>query len=798
MILDYHDMMSLANITTTELKSAPEPFSQVPFNGVVTGAALKIPNKSPQFPLPPPSTTMRPTGIAVQHKHTSVDHATLTPVIPQIDDLAVPSVLGSMNPLVSVATGDKIPGLNRGSPLPQLSTLKRPGQNDSAPNNSIDTLEFDDRNMADLTHITSEIIKTPIVQLPGHPNLGMYVTPEITGQPVADILSESVEPPSFEFEIQRRRETETAPNAKLQTPPIATQGFMQQPSRTTAPPVEWLEPAAPIEALPEIPQDAFGASVGPLDNVKTMSAADFLTHIDLNTSPDSDMCRNPWEMLYWMVGLNQNGYIPFIEEHLKSILREYNKDASQPPDALEVTGHPTQLTATRVANTLTEACLYAASVLHKIRYTDSKDTPTTLNFSLEYSKLHYSPDPACLFCQLRDYVYICHHQLMFLKSQCYREQSYGGWQDCHYGSDIKMPSPLQAFLTDASDSKFETHPFDPCNICLKSRIRMGFTKGDFSKDSKDGKHLHTILSPSCGGDDPLLRLSSYLNCLTRRTPRTTGELVSFFHHFGNALHKGDTKVMSPLGSALSSRHDDCPKWDRLKAADLHVIKAARGPAPHNSNSIHDQNHAKTLSALIPCAINSVNCPQHLSPITHQAYGLYSPSFAYTYLIWTVYLADKLHDSLERLYMDFENHVTKCESLDHCADAMPLLYYRGFTPPEGIGQSSLKCSDVISKLQVVLSGELITELVTCMDNFFYGIRKPFIYTQVTLWSIAMIFFAHTMFYRLDMLHIRSHLLTTTASHLIDVKSLLTHGRKLLSLYDDMDYFDDDPVGQLDIT
>ncbi|GBE61900.1 ribosome binding protein [Babesia ovata] len=522
--------------------------------------------------------------------------------------------------------------------------------------------------------------------------------------------------------------------------------------------------------------------------------------------PDSGVCQNPWyvpdassttvtpplspppdtdhlpppdtvrEMLCWLVGMAELGYIPFIEDHLKSILTEYNKDVSQPPDALEVTRDPYTLDAARVANTLTEA----------IKHKDNSKAVSVPDFSSEYSKLCYSTDPACLLCQLRDYVYACCHQLEFLRSQCSRKQSYGGWQDCEYGRDIKIPS-LQAFLTDASTSKFETHRFDLCDICLKSRINMGFQKDDFSKDSNDGKHLHTILSPSCGGEDPLLTLSSYLNCLTRRTPRTTGELVSFFHNFGNSLHKPPSEL-SPLGSALSKRHDDCPDWDCLKDADLQVIKYVRGSDTLNSNH---QDHPDTLSTLLGCGINNLKCSQLMKPITYRAYTLYSSSFVHHYLSWAVYLPDRLWESLDRLSRDMKKHDSvKCASLHNCADALPLLYSHGFAPPYGTLQPSLTCSKVIAKLGEVVSGQPIASLMTAMDTFLYGIRMPFLFCLVTLWLTATVYILHSLLYRMDVLRIRSHLLTTRASHLIDVKALLAGSRRMLSLYKDVDYFDDD--------
>ncbi|GBE61957.1 ribosome binding protein [Babesia ovata] len=496
-------------------------------------------------------------------------------------------------------------------------------------------------------------------------------------------------------------------------------------------------------------------------------------------------------MLHWLVGLNQKGYVGIIKKHIEDLLRELNEDASQLSDALEVTGDPTQLTASHISNTLTQACLYSASVLHRIRYKDISTAVSTLDFSSEYSKLYYSADPARLLCQLRDYVYACYHQLAFLKAQCNRKESEGGWQDCPYGRDAKM-SPLQAFLTDAPDSKFETHPFDPCDICRKTRVNMGFKREDLPASQQTGNILNDILTPTCGGDDPLLRLASYLTCLTRRTPRTTGELVSFFHNFGNELHSSSSQL-STLGSALSEPHPHYPDWDRLKDADLQAIREARGSAPPNSNHNHDEDHPMTLSTLLGCGIDNVNCPQHMKPITYRAYALYSKAFAHHYLSWTAYLADRLHESLLKLQDDLENlqcHDSKSKPLHQCDKALPLLYSHGFTPPDGTLHSSLTCSELITKLEEVVAGEPIAGLMTAMDTFLYRIRAPFLFCLVTLWLIATLYILHSLLYRMDVLRIRSHLLTTRASHLIDVKALLAGSRRMLSLYKDVDYFDDD--------
>ncbi|GBE60130.1 ribosome binding protein [Babesia ovata] len=517
----------------------------------------------------------------------------------------------------------------------------------------------------------------------------------------------------------------------------------------------------------------------------------------LPSPPNTDHLPPPTTvrgMLYWLLGLAELGYIPRIKEHVQGILKGFSKDVSQPYSALEVTGLHPQLTASLVAVTLSEACLYAASVVYEIKYYHDFEGVTNLMFDSEYGQLYYSLDSACLLCQLLDYVYACHHQLTFLKSQCSRHQSQGGWQECEYGHKVH-DSPLQAFLTDRQDCAFETYPFDPYNLCLKSHVKMGFTKEDLPKNRQIGRILYYILSPQCGPEDPLLRLSSYLNCITRRTPRTTGELVSFFHNAGNVLHDAASEL-SKLGSALSKSYDNCPDWDYLRGADLRAIRDARGSAPPTATANHDKNHPKTLSTLLGCDTDNAKCAQHITPITYRAHSLYSPSIADTYLSWTVYLPDRLWESLLRLHHYLKKHTcSKSKPLHQCDKALPLLYCHGIMPPEGIGHPSLTCTQVMSKLEEVVSGHPIADLMTCMDNFLIGIRGPFLFAITTLWIIATLYIFGVLLYRMDVLRIRSHLLRSKASHLIDVKALLSKGRKLLSLYRDVDYFDDEPMGQL---
>ncbi|GBE61954.1 Chitin bind 4 domain containing protein [Babesia ovata] len=729
-----------------------------PLDAMPTGHPIKppkIPNTPPKFPPPPPPQslpqpiTMRPTGVGMP----AYKHPPLVPAAPiaaaQFDDQAMDQFLNISG--ASLTNSSKIHAY-----VPVLQGIDTP-----VPPYVLDGVPIEDP-YSPLSPIHPVELEPP----PPHPTIDIEIEkPFYPGKIYENEERKSMPPPSVA--IPPAVPADTHPGISHDPPRLARIqdiAIFSNPYQCRNP---WYVP------------DSSTISVTPTPSPPPPPASDHL--------PPPKTVR---EMLHWLVGLNQYGYVAIIKEHVKGILEDINKDLSQSPDALDITGKPYTLEASHVAGTLTEACLYSANVLHKIKHKDNSKAVSVPDFSSEYSKLYYASDPACLLCQLRDYVYACCHQLAFLKSQCSRDQSHGGWQDCQYGSDVKMPSPLQAFLTDAPDSKFKTQPFDPCNICRKSRVNMGFREEDLPASQQTGKHISTILSPSCGGEDPLLTLSSYLNCLTRRTPRTTGELVSFFHNFGSALHRSPSQL-SPLGSALSEPHPHCPDWDALAADDLNAIQYIRGPAPPTSN--HDKDHPKTLSAIIGCGIDNVDSPQLMKTITYRAYALYSSSFVHHYLSWAVYLPDRLWYSLLRLHSDLENlqcHDAKSKSLHQCTKALPLLYSHGITPPDGTVQSSLTCSAAVTKLGDVVAGKPIASLMTAMDEFLHRVREPFLYTVFTVWLIATLYIAHSLLYRMDVLHIRSHLFTTRASHLIDVKALLTKGRKMLSLYKDVDYFDDD--------
>ncbi|CDR94890.1 Ribosome-binding protein 1 [Babesia bigemina] len=516
-------------------------------------------------------------------------------------------------------------------------------------------------------------------------------------------------------------------------------------------------PAISFNIPPPGPEQYLPPSENPKINTvefKDTCAPAWITHKITPSSPyipetelfPSQAPRTVRDMLQWLAGLQNRKHHDTLEKCIEKAFTAPHSDASQ----LALSVNHANIRPTDVFDILQLTAMFARSVLAAI----APNWKASVSLKTVKPKSSEEPDCCALLCQLRDYAYACHYQLQFLKAQCSRGKIHGGWQDCKYGSDITASkSPLQAFLTDNWDSDFETHPFDPCNPCLKSRVRMGFRKDDLPEESENGITLSSILTPSCGGEDPLLTLCSYLNCITRRTPRTTGELVSFFHNFGNELYGYASESLSSLGNSLSTPHDHCPDWDHLKNSDLQAVSGIRGSESLKSNSNHDNEHPRTLSTLVGCGSDSATCHPRCSPITYRAYALYSQSFAHTYLSWAVYLPDRLWESLQKLHYDLKKHVSiKCSSLHLCSTAPPLLYTHGFTPPEVGLQPPFTCQQIISKLEEIVNGKPIASLMTAMDAFLYGIREPFIFTLVSLCYAPLRYFVCVFLGLINTLHI----------------------------------------------
>ncbi|GBE59085.1 hypothetical protein, conserved [Babesia ovata] len=412
-----------------------------------------------------------------------------------------------------------------------------------------------------------------------------------------------------------------------------------------------------------------------------------------------------------------------------------------------------------------------------------------------------------------------------------------GDQTCDQHPECGVKSPLQSFLEDGLVG-FLPHSFtDPgCQAsCAVSYHRgipcptpMGFRNISLTAShTKRGDRLRSVLADLCGTPDtPLARLCAFLQCLLHPPPQSLGDLFAFFQGYLQNWGGGFYAL-----TAVRAHTQDA-FLDAVKDANLGRTFTFIPTAIYAANAAH--HSAADLFSFVGCSASATTCGRYLRSLSYHSFAVYSPAYSGHYLSWVVYLTETLYDLLHQLCEDCrgncgypgawcherscaENcpvtyndeaqqstslttagHRLSCRSLVQCQDTHPTLYQYGFTlgspwSLEGMArdeQGKRTCRDLCAQLHRVLHSQHFPSLFQRIDQLLYTIRLPFIYTVFTLWLTATLYILHTMLYRLDVLRIRSHLLRSKASHLIDVKALLAGSRKMLSLYKDVDYFDDD--------
>ncbi|GIX62278.1 variant erythrocyte surface antigen-1, alpha subunit [Babesia caballi] len=235
---------------------------------------------------------------------------------------------------------------------------------------------------------------------------------------------------------------------------------------------------------------------------------------------------------------------------------------------------------------LLSSCLSAPGVLGAIQgnSADMDGEPWLYHLFCNGLNLAYPSSGAALFNTLANYTYALQFQLHFLYLMCRGNATVCCWSDCRFGESIQPQnsgspvtshicptectknggshnhstnpdqcehhgcgssltnqSPLQAFLTDnlrgfthslpSSTDHLGNHP--PGAMC---HVKMGFTANDLRGDPSRSDRIYYTLYFFCGSQhDPLRRLGETLTCLTRRTPRTLGDVFGFVWHLNSQL-----------------------------------------------------------------------------------------------------------------------------------------------------------------------------------------------------------------------------------------------------------------------
>ncbi|GIX66002.1 uncharacterized protein BcabD6B2_54380 [Babesia caballi] len=557
------------------------------------------------------------------------------------------------------------------------------------------------------------------------------------------------------------------------------------------------------------------------------------------------------EMLYFLAALPFTPEYGELEKHIDSLLP---RSIPISIGGIDHSKNPIFLNSANIKGNLPTTSLFATRILGLLQGPGNSKQHTSEPWLHElYCNTDFQfkyPAGSALFNALSNYTYALQFQLYFLYKQCsskYTESC--GWRDCAFGEGVNASgasvqshicgayqcgdkpdcrhdgntkhskadckhneksastcgkntngSPLQAFLTDnlrgfrlnSSDSistHLDNHPTG--SLC---HVKMGFEAKHFrAENTFKGSSIMLTLNYICANSlSPFRRICNYLLFLTKRTPRTLGDLFGFHWQFDAVLTKEASQNSSQffnyafLGASLGNKVEN----NALIGA---LAKMNGSDKSHASNATAD-----LMSLYYPLCKSHTSCGPYLNPITYTTGTIFSRDYASTYLSWVLYLADDFYDWLRELLGRF-NSVTcndcvqsrcgphtpgshgstcSCPSIVECCGVLPLYYEYGFTvlDPRMLKLGKKACSAFHTQLTNVVNGKLLLETLDAVDNFLYAMRHYFLSNLSGFWTTYIGLILYTFFFLLDTLHVRSHL-RLTASHTVPPLALLTSGTPL---------------------
>ncbi|GBE62804.1 Extracellular matrix-binding ebh, putative [Babesia ovata] len=566
-------------------------------------------------------------------------------------------------------------------------------------------------------------------------------------------------------------------------------------------------------------------------------------HLKVHPSP-----RPPcsiYEMLTWCCGLTYNAvYLGLNSEALPSLF-EADEQGSADSDvsltdlgSLALPAHPQHIslpspTHSRTSATRRIQCSprYSATAT-QVAYTPATSTPTRQACSTPATPTLCSA--CCTMCSNASTNSCISSTAGASTTPGTADGSTAGTagaSEAHRGGATPCSVPTKYVTNSATKhtTKYVTNAVtNTLSAALSRRSSRSSRTAWLASRASTGRHIMDVLGAFCGGaSSPLTRLCDFLNCLFTRPPRTPDDLFAFYYNF----LRDWTQNVDHRKAAFEGAVGDACFWQRGVTLDVSTIFRTK-----DHGSVTNMPHLTgDLFSLVECNGTPLSpashpCGPYLKPLGHDVRATFSKAHAHLYLSWIVYLTETFYNYLKELLQDCERncayatstcharscandctarrrplapnsrHHDSCPSIVDCDSTTPTLFKYGFVHRDAHSlagstrgpQSKRTCEDLCTALQVVVKemNPLHRLAHDTIPEYLYRIRAPFLYTITALWSIATLYIAHTMLYRMDVLRIRSHLLTTRASHLIDVKALLAGSRRMLSLYKDVDYFDDD--------
>ncbi|KAK1939124.1 variant erythrocyte surface antigen-1 family protein [Babesia divergens] len=345
------------------------------------------------------------------------------------------------------------------------------------------------------------------------------------------------------------------------------------------------------------------------------------------------------------------------------------------------------------------------------------------------------------------------------------------------------PHPLQRFLTHGSESfpqsQSKDYPF-----ALPGIVPMGFDQEKLPKKARWGQDLYHDIEPFCkDGFYPLTRLVQFILCVSQRPPESFLDLYAFFKKFVEALNS-KPDLSSTFVQWIDGEPGRYP--GRFFAA---TVQAFYGAKDSHSGSSHSPANLFSLSGCHANRASGATCGPYLHPLTEYSSGVFTPELCSMYLSWICYRAEKFYSEFKRFHKEAQEKFScclkssgsSCPKIVECPCALPFIYSQGFTflSPGGLncvnssGTEHVKhggtrsdendpkctrrtCSQFLKQLDRVVNGQPFKDLLKVIDNFLWHIRLPFVYAFLYIWIIVISYFYYVQFYKLDLLHIDSHL------------------------------------------
>ncbi|GIX66232.1 variant erythrocyte surface antigen-1 family protein [Babesia caballi] len=297
------------------------------------------------------------------------------------------------------------------------------------------------------------------------------------------------------------------------------------------------------------------------------------------------------EMLYFLAAFQfspqYGAFYGYVTDYFKTLTGSPSSDDSElklqvADSGTSATGNT--LSAADLKSYLTSTFHLAPAFIGVVQGHSTSGEPWLHSlFSNSQFKLSIPSSGAGIFRALSNYAYALQFQLHFLYQQCSNNGMKCGWQDCRYGRNVKMdssgnylqshicpgfkcsdpnscnhikgtggtncnhnnysqsggcgkghPSPLQAFITGVLPSFGLSSSSTPNHMSAHPQgalchTPMGFEATHLRQDPGTGNYILSALRPICGDvSSPFRQLCEKLGCLTKRTPRSLGDLFGFY------------------------------------------------------------------------------------------------------------------------------------------------------------------------------------------------------------------------------------------------------------------------------